>query len=402
MAPASDVKAAARSGLDLKSLRAETPGCRAVLHLDNAGAALMPRPVVEAQIAHLRLEEELGGYRAAEVARDKIAATYSALARLLGASREEIAVVENATVGWTLAFQSLDYQPGDRILTAEAEYASNYIAFLKLAEERGLSVEVVPSEESGQLSIAALEAMIDERVKLIAVTHVPTNGGLVNPAPEIGRLARAHGIPFLLDACQSAGQLELKVEELGCDFLSASGRKFLRGPRGSGFLYVRREILERLRPPAPDLHSASWEASDAFIWSPGAKRFENWEFNYAAVIGLGVAVDYALNLGLAAIEARASALAARLREGLAALPGVAVHDIGTRQCAIVTFTMEGRDPEAVKRALAEQNINVSTSTIRSTRLDMERRGLEAMVRASPHYYNSEEELDRFLDALKSL
>jgi selenocysteine lyase/cysteine desulfurase len=244
--------------------------------------------------------------------------------------------------------------------------------------------------------------MIDDRVKLIAITHVPTNGGLVNPAAAVGAVAREARILYLLDACQSVGQMPVDVDTIGCDMLSATGRKYLRGPRGTGFLYVRRTAPGRLEPPFLDLHAASWAARDRFEIRPDARRFENWETNYATKIGLGVAIDYALGWGIEATWARIQSLAAALRESLSAIPGVIVRDIGAEQCGIVTFTVDGHDPDAVQRSLAAQSINVTTTTVRGTRLDMEERGLTAMMRASVHYYNSEDEIDRFRAAIAAL
>ena len=218
--------------IDIERARRDTPAASEVLHFNNAGAALMPAPVLQAQLRHLQLEAEAGGYEAAAAADDRIEAIYDSIARLLNADRTEIALVENATVAWDMAFYSVGFAAGDRILTAEAEYLSNYIAFLQVARRSGAVVDVVPSDEAGELDVEALERMIDRRVKLIAITHVPTNGGLVNPAAAIGRIARAHGILYLLDACQSVGQMPIDVAAIGCDMLSATGRKYLRGPRG--------------------------------------------------------------------------------------------------------------------------------------------------------------------------
>jgi cysteine desulfurase / selenocysteine lyase len=228
-----------RHVFDLARLRRETPGVENRIHFNNAGAALPPQPVVDAMIGHLRREAAIGGYEAEDEAEARIAAIRGSIARLLNADPAEIALVENATVGWWMAFHALPLGPGERILTARAEYASNYISYLQAAKRRGVLVETVPSRDSGELDLEALDRMIDGRVRLISITHVPNNGGLVNPAAEVGRIARRHGIPYLLDACQSAGQLPLDVAELGCDMLSATGRKYLRGPRGTGFLYVR-------------------------------------------------------------------------------------------------------------------------------------------------------------------
>jgi len=385
---------------DLSRARQETPGCENVLHFNNAGASLMPQPVLEATIAHLQLEAQIGGYEAAERANDAVERVYDAAATLIGCSRDEIAIIENATRAWDMAFYSIPFAPGDRILTAVAEYASNYIAYLQVAKRTGATIEVIPNDAYGQISIEALHKTIDERVKLIAITHVPTNGGLVNPVAEVGKIARQAGILYLVDACQSIGQMPIDVDVIGCDMLSATGRKYLRGPRGTGFLYVRHSVLERLEPPFLDLHAAEWVARDRYEMLPNARRFENWETNYAGKIGLGVAIDYALQWDLDTLWRRIKTLAYYLRARLSTLPGIIVRDRGVTQCGIVTFSVDGKDPEEIQQKLADQNINVTVSMQSGTRFDMEERGLTSLVRASVHYYNNEEEIERFCNALK--
>lgn len=390
--------------VDVRRARAETPGCDAVVHFNNAGAALMPQPVIDAVRGHLDRETEIGGYEAEAEAEERLRSVYDELGALIGARPTEIAVVENATRAWDMAFYALtaDFGPGDRILTAQAEYASNYLAYLQVARRTGAEVEVVPDDEDGQLSVAALRELLDERVRLISVTHVPTNGGLVNPAREIGRVANEAGVPFLLDACQSVGQLPVDVGELGCDLLAATGRKFLRGPRGTGFLYVREALIEQLEPPFVDLHAATWTARDQYRLQPDARRFETWEGYVAGKLGLGVAAAYARQWGLEAIRERVTGLADDLRVQFDSVDGIDLHDAGAERCAIVSFTVDGVSSAEVRSALAADAVNVSVSPRSHTRLDMEARGLPDLVRASPHYYNTEDEVARLAGAVSRL
>lgn len=381
------------SAFDVARARRDTPGCAVVSHFNNAGSALTPTPVLDAVIEHLRLEARIGGYEAAEAAVDAEQRFYTAAARLLNCAPDEVAFTDSATRAWDLLFYSLVFHAGDRILTTVAEYASNYIAYLQVSRRSGVSVEVIPNEESGELSIAGLRGMIDEHVKLISITHVPTNGGLVNPAAEVGRVAREAHIPYLLDACQSVGQMPIDVEEIGCDFLSSTGRKYLRGPRGTGLLYARREALEAVEPIFLDLHSATWVGRDDYQVSPGASRFETWEVYHAGRCGLGRAIEYALEWGIDAIWQRVTWLAERLRHQLKGIAGVTVTDIGAQQCGIVTFMVAGQLSNSVKVRLYKESINVSVSVVEHTRLDMESRLLPELVRASVHYYNTVEEID---------
>ncbi|WP_254508601.1 aminotransferase class V-fold PLP-dependent enzyme [Anatilimnocola floriformis] len=386
----------------LKRARSETPGCNQVLHFNNAGSSLMPEPVIEAMLDHLELEARIGGYEAAAQEDARLERFYDVTAQLLNCGRDEIAFVENATRAWDMAFYAIPFQPGDRILTAQAEYASNYIAYLQVARKTGAKVDVIPNDDHGQICVEQLKAMLDERVKLIAITHVPTNGGLVNPAAEIGAIARSAGILYLLDACQSVGQLPVDVQKIGCDFLSATGRKFLRGPRGTGILYVRREVCQQLEPPFLDLHSATWTAHDQYVIRPDARRFENWEMNLAGKLGLAAAVEYALAWGLETIAERIQLLATKLRDGLKQVAGATVLDLGRQRCGIVSFCLAGVSGNDVKKRLARQQINVSVSPQRFTLLDMQQRQLEHVVRASVHYYNTEQEIERFLQVLRTI
>ena len=385
--------------VDIDKVRRETPSCEDILHFNNAGSSLMPKPVFEALQKVLKDENEVGGYEAERRAKDDIAAFYTEFAALLNCAPDEIAYVENATRAWDMAFYGLNLKKGDRVITHGSEYASNYLALLQQSRRLGFEIDLVPSDGSGQIDVDALDQMIRPDTKLIAITHVPTQGGLVNPAAAVGKIAKKHGVLYLLDACQSVGQIDVDVAAIGCHMLSGTGRKFLRGPRGTGFLYVRRDIIDQIDPPFIDLLSATWTEANRFEFAQGAKRFENWESYVAGRVGLMAAVKYARGVGLKSIEARVQSLAQILRTGLEALEGVEVHDLGEKKCGIVTFTKSGTDPTEMAEKLRQSGINVSVSAMPYARLDLEPRNLPALTRASVHYFNTQAEIDTFLQAI---
>lgn len=383
----------------IETARRDTPGVANVVHFNNAGAALPPQVVVDTVIDHLRSEAEIGGYEAAAAASTRLDAVYESIATLIGATAGDIAVVENATRAWDMAVYGYPFRRGDRVLTARAEYASNVIALLQLQRRHGIEIVLIDDDEHGQVSLDHLEAELAHGASMVALTHAPTNGGLINPAAEVGELCRNHGAFYVLDACQSVGQVPLDVRAIGCDVLSATSRKYLRGPRGAGLLYVGERALEQCEPPFLDLHAATWTTDSTYEIRPGAKRFENWETNVAAKLGLGAAVDYALALGIENTWPRIQALADRLRRELTALDDIDVHDKGTVRGGIVTFTVNGRTAEEIKATLADAGINTSVSPPEYARYDLPHRQLPTLVRASVHYYNTDAEIDELLNVL---
>ncbi len=385
--------------IDVQKARAETRGVEKVTHLNNAGSSLMPIPVADALYGYLQAEEMQGGYETVASESAALENFYTASAKLLNCSAAEIAYIENATRAWDMAFYSFKFEPGDKILTSIAEYGSNLIGMIQQANRFGAEIVFVPDDEHGQLDVAALENMIDERVKLIAISHIPTGGGLVNPAAAVGKIANGAGIPYLLDSCQGVGQLHLDVQEIGCDILSGTGRKFLRGPRGTGLLYVRQSLIEQLEPILLDQHAATLTSSTSYTIREDAKRFENWEQYFAGKAALGVAIDYALEWGLDNIQTRIYELAADLRSKLSALDGVTVTDEGIERCGLVTFYAEQVPALDIKAAMTAANINVSVSSGSGSFVSFEKRGLTSLVRASVHYYNTTAEIDRFIDVL---
>ena len=392
--------------LDVEALRADTPGCARVTHLNNAGSALQPAVVTDTVVAHLRREEEVGGYEAHAEARDRVAGVYASVGSLVNAPLERVALVESATVAWDRGLQAIAFSdplgPGDRMLVSGSEYASNVLPLLQLARRTGASVEAIPDGDDGAVDVEALGDMLDERVRIVSVNHAPSQNGLVNDVVAIGDMLRMHGSPawYLVDACQSVGQLPVDMGRIGCDVLSATGRKFLRGPRATGFLVVSERVLDELEPFPVDLHAATWTSLDAYELAAGAARFESWEKAYAALLGMGAAIDYALACGIEAIAERIGGLATRLRTGLADIPGVVVRDRGSVQSGIVTIRID--DAAGVVTALRARGINTSLSTPDYSRIDFGRDQAAGLVRISPHAYNTEDEVDRAIAAIAEL
>ncbi|WP_427004513.1 aminotransferase class V-fold PLP-dependent enzyme [Pseudarthrobacter sp. H2] len=391
--------------IDVEAVRRQTRGVLSVTHLNNAGSSLAPSPVVDTVVGHLRREEEVGGYEAAEEAADRLEGVYSSVARLIGAGPSEIALAESGSRAWAMAVYSFPFVPRTRLLIGRTEYAGNVIALRQLARRNDLQIVVLDDDPHGQVDVEHLQRELDRgNVAMLALTHVPMANGLVNPAAEVGRRCRAAGVMFVLDACQSVGQMPLDVQALGCDVLAGTGRKFLRGPRGTAFLYVRASVLERLEPAMLDGHSAVPTGAAGFEVRGDARRFESWESGAAGRLGLGRAVDYALALGLDAVQERVAGLAEQLRSELAAVPAVIVHDRGITRCGIVTFSVKGSDARNIKTRLADHRINVSVAPLPSAQADSapagRRQGEDLVVRASVHYYNTETEIQRLVGFLQ--
>ena len=388
----------------LSRLRDDTPGCIHRIHLNNAGAALPPRAVVQAMHDYLDLEAQIGGYEAADWRAEDIAGFYSSVAQMLQTPARNIAFAGSATDAYARALSAVPLREGEVVLTTENDYVSNQIAFLSLQKRLGIRVVRAADTPEGGVDVADLERLLKKhRPALVAVTHVPTNSGLVQPVEAVGRLCRAEGVWYLVDACQSAGQMPLDVTQIGCDFLAATFRKFLRGPRGAGFLYVSDRALDAgLEMLLPDMRGANWTAPDEYVAQPDARRYEYWEMSPALLLGSKAAVEYALEQGLEAIQERVVRLAATTRTMLADLPGVRVLDRGASLCGIVTAWRPDWQPQALLQHLAAQRINGRITTIGSAQLDFSRKGVGWALRISPHYYNTEAEIAALGEALSLL
>ncbi len=385
---------------DVARLREATPGSLHRHHLNNAGSALPPKAVVDTMVDHLRREAEIGGYEAHAEAQDRLDATYASVGRLVGSDADSIALTTSATDSWLRGFLSIPLAPGDRLLVAQTEYASNVLAVMAAARRIGATVEAVPDDGTGVLDVEALRRMLDDRVAVVAVTHAPSHNGLLNPAAEVGAAIRelAPQAWYVLDACQSIGQVPVDAAATGADFVSATGRKFLRGPRGTGFLWASPRALQ-LEPFVIDLESATWTGEDSYEVVGGAHRYESWEKSYAAMLGLGVAADVALDLGLDVTAARIGWLADRIRASLAEIPGVVLRDRGTVRTGIVTFSVEDRDAADVVRRIKAAGVNVSFSPPSYALRDFRAHGVTGLVRVSPHVYTDDSDLDALVAAV---
>lgn len=387
---------------EIQQIRAETKGTSNKIHFNNAGCSMSPDVVLKTMVDYLYEEANFGGYEVEARYNEQLDKVYDSIAQLINAEKDEIAIVENASTAWTLAFNGINFKPGDEIITCEMEYVTNLIGLVHVQKTQGVKIVLIPNDEHGNFSLQALETAISPNTKLIAVTHVPSTAGGMIPIEDIGKIARRHNILYLVDACQSAGQIPLDVKKIGCDMLSVTGRKYLRAPRGTGFLFVRKPVQDKLKLIFMDGFTTEWVSETDYKVRDDARRFEMYEKNRAITLGLGKAVDYALNIGIDRIWQRVQQLANSLRSQLTQISGITVHDFGSEQCGIVTFSLQGIESGEVKARLAQEDINVSVGLAKSTLFYMNKNHLSSVVRASVHYFNTEEEITTMCKLLETI
>lgn len=383
-------------------LRSDSPTHENYVHFDNAGSSLMPDTVYNALSRYQQMERCLGGYAAQEKYIDLLQSFYTGVADLIGAKPSEIAYMESATRAWCLAFYGLPLSEGDEVITHSSEFTSNYLSFLQLSKRRGIKLRIADSDLTGQVDTESVRSLITDKTKVIAITHVPAQTGLINPVLEIGEIAKSNNLIYVLDACQSIGQLDVRVDKIGCDILTATGRKYLRGPRGTGFLYVSERVLDQIEPQFIDLSVATFLAEDDFKFTSGTKRFETYESNFAGRAALATAINYANQTGLKEIEERVLSLAGDLRKRLQSIPGIQMQDLGKQKSGIVTFTKSGVEETNIKPYFNKRQITISHIPAKYSPLDLDRRKISSVIRASVHYFNLESELDIFANAVDDL
>lgn len=389
--------------MNVELLRAQTPGCKQKIHFNNAGASLMPQSVIDAMQNYLTFESVTGGYEAADSKADEIAGFYSSTARLLNCKAANIAFASSATNAFARALSCIPFQEGDSILLANEDYISNQIAFLSLQKRFGIQILRAKSKPEGGVDVEDMKRLMDEhQPKLVSLTHVPSNTGLIQPVEEVGKLCAQRNLYYLVDGCQSAGQIPVDVEKIQCDFFTATLRKFLRGPRGCGFLYVSDKIInQKLEPLFIDLRGADWVSADEYAPRMDARRFEDWEMPYALVLGSKAAIDYALQVGLVEIQERNLHVCELIRNEVSQLKGFTLLDIGTPQSSIITMTIANQTAQHVLASLREQKINTSIGFRNFALIDFDAKKVEWALRISPHYYNTEEEIAILINSLKT-
>jgi cysteine desulfurase/selenocysteine lyase len=388
--------------MNIESIRDNTPGCKNVIHFNNAGSSLVTSTTLNTQIDYLKKESMNGGYETAAKNKEQLNAFYTETARLIGAEPDEIAYTESATVAWERAFFSINFSPNDEILCDSTTYASSYIAYKQAEERFGTKTVVVPANNYGELDLDALKKLINGNTKLISITHMPSHNGLVNPAEEIGKIAKDNNIIYLLDACQSVGQYPIDVRNIQCDFLSTTGRKFLRGPRGTGFLFASKRRMEEFTPLSLDLHSAEWTSENEISIKKDAKKFETWESNLANKMGLTSAVKQLNTLGIDLVWNRVTSLADYFREELGKIDQIVLQDVGRIKGGIITLSFKTHLPEQIKGELTKQGFNTTVAVKSVSFWDMESRNLDAVLRISVHYYNTKEEIDSFAGSIRQI
>jgi selenocysteine lyase/cysteine desulfurase len=398
------------SNHEIFTFRNETDGCKNVIHLNNAGAGLMPNIVTQAQLEHIKLESQIGGYEASALMAKEVQNFYTQCAKLFNCKPTNIAFTASATDSYTRALSSIPFNEGDIILTDNDDFVSNQIQFLSLQKRLGVKIVRIKNAIIGGVDLNDLEEKLKKyQPTLLAITHIPTNSGLVQPVNDIAKIyedyiqKNAGKTWYILDGCQSAGQMKLNVAELKCDFLSITCRKFLRGPRGTGALYISDKALQAgLEPMFIDMRGAEWKQKDEYRQQPTAMRFEDWEFAYSTVLGTAAAIEYCLKVGEDKIWQQVKFLSASLRNQLAQINKVRVLDKGPELGGLVTFHIVGSDPKYIVSELLKRKINVVASYRAFGIIDFDEKGVEWAIRASPHYYNTTDELGIFIQSVREI
>ncbi len=389
---------------NIQDIRNDILNYNSKLFFNSASSSLPPKSVVEVITEYLVEEQQVGGYTIEDDRANAIANFYIQAAKLLNCKPQNIAFAYNATDAFSKALLSIDFEKGDVIITSDDDYVSNHFQFIALQKRIGVKVIRIKTLENGDLDISHFkEVVVTKQPKLVAVTHVPTNSGLVQDVTSIGRICANYNILFLLDACQSVGQLVVDVQDIQCDFLVVTGRKWLRGPRGTGILYVSDRVLNAgMYPFSIDGNGGIWYKANDFKIIETAQRFELFESSKALVVGFAEALHYLNAIGIERISERNKQLITALRTNLNAIKGVNLYDRGSVTSSILTFRKEGKSLEDIQNALKAHSIFHSVSSKPWGVIDFNKKGVDWVIRLSPHYFNTIKEIDRVSEIIESI
>lgn len=367
-------------------------------YLNNAGSSLMSHETINSVIDHLSLECRVGGYRAASMCELQIEDFYGLAAKLVGApSSTCIAFMDSASRAWNMALYGLPLCDGDEIVTLSSEFGTNLVSIFHFASKVGAKVTVLECDPSGFFDMSELRKCLERGARLIAISHVAAHASIVNPVEEIGKLVAQFEALYLVDGCQAAGQMDIDVVEIGCHAYTATGRKWLRGPRGTGFLYVKESSL--ISPLYVDLASADLafgndgKPSGVTIGSD-ARRFELWERSIASMIGLKVALSQYLALDQNDVHARMRTASLDLRKCISANSNLKLIGNEASNSSIVGFyTLDPSREDALKRAFEDAEIQISTMGDWDCPMHFPKNGAGSIFRLSPHYYTEHDTVD---------
>jgi len=392
------------SGYDVHEVRADFPLLsKGVIYFDNAATSLTPRQVVDAMARYLlecRANVGRGSYRLAIEATSMYEEVRKKVAKFIGAEATEVAFVKNATEAINLVAMGLRWRKGENVVTTALEHHSNMLPWIRAARLYGLELRFVRPRGDGTLAIEDFEELVDERTKVVAVAHVSNVLGTISPVKEIAKIAKSKGALFLVDAAQSAPHMPINVKELGCDFLAFSAHKMC-GPPGAGVLYARDGV--QLDPLAVGGGTVADASLDGYKLLDRPHALEAGTPPIGDVIGLGAAIDYLSRLGLENVMKHELKLAKKLRELLIEVPDVKVHGPEEPQTGIVSFSV--RDVKAEDVALALGNLNICVRAGFHCAIPLVRDVLGerlGVVRASLYLYNTEEEVEKFVDSLRGV
>ena len=388
--------------MNIETIRSQTKGLDGKLFFNSAGSSLMQDQVIECMQDYLEQERMIGGYAAASKYQESINRFYSEVANLIKTKERNIAFATSASDAYNQALSSIPFKNKDVIITTNNDYISNQLAFIGLQKRYDIDIVRVKDLEHGGMDTKdCLEKIEKLNPRLVAITHIPTNSGLIQDVYSIAPACKASGAYYLVDTCQSIGQLNISVEKLNCDFLTATGRKFMRGPRGSGFLYVSDRVLnEGLTPLFTEQCGAEWTEEFGYRIIDSAVRFERWERNCGNMLGLAKAAEIINEIGMENIEKSNYELQLFTREQLGKLSNIKCTDIGKDLCNIITFTSADGSINRIVDLFSTHNVSYSISGINSALIDFTKRQLTEVVRISPHYFNTEEEINMLMEILK--